>query len=130
MDEKQFTHKAIIGDYNIALNHNADTLGYLHINNPSSRDYLTRTIDLCNLVNIWRLKIPNSRKYTFNKKQTNNYTRAQLDYFLMSKNTTEIISKVGMDRVSNLSDHRLIPLHMSFSRVQKGKGFWRFKMSY
>ena len=32
-----------------------------------------------------------------------------------------------MDRVSNLSDHRSILLHMSFSRVQKGKGFWRFK---
>ena len=27
----------------------------------------------------------------------------------------------------NLSEHRPIHLHMSFSKVQKGKGFWRFK---
>ena len=123
---EQFTHKVIVVDYNVALNHNADTLGYLHINNPNSRDYLTRRIDPCSLVDIWRLKNPNSRQYTFNKKQTKNYTRARLDYFIISKNTTKIISKVGMDHVFNLSDHRPILLHMSFSRVQKGKGFWMF----
>ena len=31
-----------------------------------------------------------------------------------------------MDHVSNLSDHRPIHLHMSFSSVKKGNGFWRF----
>ena len=31
-----------------------------------------------------------------------------------------------MDFVSNSSEHRPILLHMSFSRDQKGKGFWRF----
>ena len=33
-----------MGDYNVALNHAIDTLGYIHINNPNSRDYLTRKI--------------------------------------------------------------------------------------
>ena len=27
-NEDQFTHKVIVGDYNVALNHTADTLGY------------------------------------------------------------------------------------------------------
>ena len=67
-NEDQFTHKLTVGDYNVALNHAADTLGYLHINNPNSRDYLTRKIDLCNMVDIWRLKNPNCKQYTFNKK--------------------------------------------------------------
>ena len=40
-NKDQFTHKVIFGDYNVALNHTIDTLGYLHINNPNSRDYLT-----------------------------------------------------------------------------------------
>ena len=69
---------------------------------------------------------PKSRQYTFRKKQAKNYTRARLDYFLLSKNSTYLVSKVGMDRVSNLSDHRPIHLHMSFSSVQRGNGFWRF----
>ena len=45
-----------------------DTSGYLHVNNPSSRDYLTRNIEKCNLTDIWRLKNPKSRQYTFEKK--------------------------------------------------------------
>ena len=68
LKEDQFTHKIIVGDYNIVLNHAADTLGYLHINNPNSRDHLTRKIELCNMVDIWRLKNPNGKQYTFNKK--------------------------------------------------------------
>ena len=60
------------------------------------------------------------------EKTDKNFTRARLDYFLISKNSTHLVSKVGMDRVSNLSDHRPIHLHMSFSSVQRGKGFWRF----
>ena len=68
-NEDQFTHKVIVGEYNVALNHTIDTLGYLHVNNPNSRDYLTRQIGLCNMVDIWRLKKPNNRQYTFSKKQ-------------------------------------------------------------
>ena len=37
-NKDQFTHKVIVGAYNVAINHAADTLGYLHINNPNSRD--------------------------------------------------------------------------------------------
>ena len=125
-NENNFTHKISTGDFNVALNHFYDTSGYLHINNPNSRDYLARNIEKCNLVDIWRSKNPKSRQYTFGKKQAKNYTRARLDYFLISKNSTHLVSKIGMDRVSNLSDHRPIHLHMSFSSVQRGNRFWRF----
>ena len=64
---EKFTHKVTVGDFNVALNYNNDSLGYLHMNNPNSRDYLTRKIDLCNLVDIWRLRNPSSR-HTFSKK--------------------------------------------------------------
>ena len=60
------------------------------------------------------------------KKQAKNYTRARLDYFLISKNSTHLVSKIGMYRMSNLSDHRPIHLHMPFSSVQRGNGFWMF----
>ena len=41
-NEDKLTHKVTVGDLNVALNHTNDTLGYLHVNNPNSRDYLTR----------------------------------------------------------------------------------------
>ena len=40
-NEEEFTHKITVGDFNVALNHDYDTSGYLHINNPNSREYLT-----------------------------------------------------------------------------------------
>ena len=34
-DEEVFEHKFTVGDFNVALNHDTDTTGYLHINNPN-----------------------------------------------------------------------------------------------
>ena len=61
-NEEHFTHKIIVDDYNVAVNHDIDTLGNLRINNPNSRDYPTRKSGLCNMVDIWRLKNPNIRQ--------------------------------------------------------------------
>ena len=67
-DEDMYKHKFTIGDYNVELNPDIDTVGYLHINNPNSRELLTRKINLCNLVDIWREHNHTSRQYTLNKK--------------------------------------------------------------
>ena len=80
-NEEEYDIKAIVGDFNVAPDHNMDTAGYLHVNNPNTRDFLNKMIPLCNLTDIWRHKNPNARSYTFFKKQTNNYTKARLDFF-------------------------------------------------
>ena len=49
-----------------------------------------------------------------------------MDYYLISKNTAEIVSEVYIDRTSNLSDHRPIRLHISPSALKRGRGFWHF----
>ena len=77
------------------------------------------------MTDIWRKKFPLTRQYTFDKKQTNNFTRSRLDYFLMDENSTVLVKKVGIGKVCTLFDHRPIFLHISLSKVQKGRGFWR-----
>ena len=59
-NEEKYDYRLITGDFNVAMKHNLDTLGYLHINNPNSRDFLTRQANLSNLVDIWRIRNPNS----------------------------------------------------------------------
>ena len=83
-------------------------------------------IPLCNLTDIWRQKKPQAQQYTFFKRETNNYTRARLDYFLLNESATHLVKKVGIGKICTLSDHRPIFLHISLSKVQKGRGFWRF----
>ena len=43
----------------------------------------------------------------------------------MDKNSINLVKKVGIGKVCTLSDHRPIFLHISLSKVQKGRGFWR-----
>ena len=74
---------------------------------------------------VFRHKHLDLRQYTFHKKQVNNYTRARLDYFLMNEDSLEMVKKVGIGKSSPLSDHRPIYLHLSLSKVQRGRGFWR-----
>ena len=37
----------------------------------------------------------------------------------------DLIKKVGVGKETILSDHRPIYLHISLSKFQKGRGFWR-----
>ena len=79
------------------------------------------------MVDIWRIRNPNDSQFTFHKKQAKNFTRARLDYFLVSENSSEYINNVQICRMCSLSDHRPILLQMSFSNTRKGKGFWRMR---
>ena len=100
-----------------------DTAGYLHVNNQNT---LNRMIPLCDMTNIWRQKKSQTRQYTFHKRQTKNYTRARLDYFLQNESSTHLVKRVGIGKVCTLSDHRPIFLHITLSKTQRGRGFWRF----
>ena len=115
----------MVGDFNIAPNHNKDTLGYLQINNPNTRRFIERMRSLNMMTDVYRHKHQNLRQYTFKKKQARNYTRAWLDYFLINDDSLDLVTKVGIGKDTTLSDHRPIYLHISLSKVQKGRGFWR-----
>ena len=80
-DEERFDHRLIAGDYNVAIDHKLDTSGYLHVNNPNTRELLTRQANMSNLVDIWRLKNPDSRQFTFNKNKHGTILGPVLTFF-------------------------------------------------
>ena len=47
--EENHAHRMITGDYNVAPKPDIDTSGYLHVNNPNTREFLTRQANLSNL---------------------------------------------------------------------------------
>ena len=55
-NDDNFDIKTIVGDFNVAPNHNMDTAGYLHVNNQNTRNFLNRMIPLCDMTDIWRKK--------------------------------------------------------------------------
>ena len=54
----EYEHCVMAGDYNVALKHEIDTNGYLHVNNPSSRQYMKLRIATNDLTDIWRDRNP------------------------------------------------------------------------
>ena len=119
----------MVGDFNVAPDHTKDTLGYLHVNNPNKRRFINRMMSL-NMTDVYRHKQPDLRQFTFNKKEKMNYTRARLDYFLINDDSLDLVKKVGICKGTTFSDLRPIYLHISLSKVQKGRGFWRLNWDF
>ena len=119
----------MVGDFNVAPDHNKDTLGYLHVNNPNTRLFIERMKSLNMLTDAFRHKHPDLRKFSFSKKQARN-TKAFLHFYLINDDSIDLVTKVGIGRETTLSDHSPIYLHLSFSRVKKGRGFWRLNNDF
>ena len=56
--------------------------------------------------------------------QKRNSVKAKHEYFLISKNTEEIVVDTSIERTYMLSDHRPIQLHLLSSPFIRGRGFW------
>ena len=123
-NDSDFDLSIMAGDFNVAPDHNMDTLGYFHVNNPNTRFFIDKMKSLNMITDVFRHKHPDVRKYTFSKKQARNHTKARLDYFLMNDDSLDLVSKVGMGRENSLSDHSPIYLHVNLSKINKGRGFW------
>ena len=115
-DYRNFNHIVYTGDYNVPLNHDVDTAGYLHENNHTAHKYMKGRMVTNELIDIWHLKIKGVRAFTFDKKQTTNRTKARLDYFLISQTTQRYITDAHIGRASILSDHR--PIFITISPSQ------------
>ena len=119
--DNNFHHCILTGNYNITINQDMDTNRYLHVNNPTSCQYFMMRLATTYLIDIWWLKNPNIREFTFDKLQRKNRTKARLDYFLISGNTAEIVVDTSTERACNLSDHRPINIELSSSPFVRGR---------
>ena len=125
-NDKDFDHFISVGEFNVAPNHDNGTSGYLPVNNPNTRRMLNRHITLNNWTDIWHEHNPDKREFTFDKWKMKNRTKARLDIFLITNNSTEYVTGVQIGRACKLSDHRPIHLQMSCSTFKRGRVFWRY----
>ena len=120
------SHSIFVGDWNIAIDQNLDTLNYQNVGNPNARLELIRKISEHNLIDIYRDLNPTEKKFTW--KQWGSHKFARLDYFLVSDSLLPYISKASISP-SCFSDHSPIELEVDFSKFSRGRGFWKFNNS-
>ncbi len=115
----------ICGDWNVVLDYEIDTKGYLHQNNPRAREAVMQMMESLELYDVWRDQNENQKKYTWvrNKRQM-----ARLDYFLI---TSDWITRTSKTDISPgyRSDHSLITIKCNIGNVDRGRGFLKFNSS-
>ena len=82
-----------------------------------------------NLVDIWRIRNPNSKRFTFRKNHFSGFIQRRLDYAFVSNNLQENLYNFDI-LPSFCSDHSpLFFSYKSLSCLSKGNNFWKFNCS-
>ena len=68
IDAIEHDYFILCGDLNVTLDPSMDTYNYVRQNNLKSRDTLLKVMDSCSLVDIYRHFKPDSRRYTWRRK--------------------------------------------------------------
>ena len=112
------------GDWNSIFNPELDKSGgKAECSNKVSSEFF-HLMDDYDLVDIWRLRNPNKKRFTFRQKTPLVQTR--LDYFLTSSNIQETITVADIIP-SVWSDHSAIAIGVKhMPQNSKGPGYWKF----
>ena len=115
------------GDWNTIISANIDKAGGQTIEGETlTTEMKTLKLDL-NLHDIWRLKNPLTKRYTF--RQRNPLIQSRLDYFLISHCSLDMVEETHI-LASFCSDHSCISLHLSsLPKQDRGSGYWKFNAS-
>ena len=105
------------GDFNLLFNIKLESYG----GNPVFKKRSVRKIfelkETYNLTDIWRIRNPKAKQYTFRQKHVSGFLQRRLDYFFISNNIQEFIIDTDIDTdiiPAISSDHS--PILISFSK--------------
>ena len=116
-----------VGDWNCIFNSDLDKSGGRQFCSNLAPDSLKKLISDLDLVDIWRVRYPTRKRFSFRQKKPLVQTR--LDYFLITDAMQDNV--VNVDIIPSVwSDHSAIT--MSIKHMQKqspGNGYWKFNNS-
>ena len=119
--------KIIIGgDFNTVLGTNDKKGGrqYIKHNSVVELENILEDLELCD---IWRVKHPERKRFTW--RQKNPLIQCRLDLFLISENLMDSVGDVKI-LPSFKSDHSAVCLDFTYIEDdQRGRGYWKFNSS-
>ena len=120
----------LAGDFNLFFDPSLEgSGGKPALKKKKSISKLLHIFEQNNLVDIWRIRNPSLKRYTFRKNHFSGFIQRRLDYIFISNNIQEYFEKVSI-LPSFCSDHSPISCILeSSSKIQLGKNFWKFNSS-
>ena len=87
---------------------------------------IKENLDLCD---IWRIRNPNRKRYTFRQTHVSGFIQRRLDYFFISNLLQDSVKKTDI-LASFSTDHSPIMFSLRQSKEEsRGKGLWKFNSS-
>ena len=114
------------GDFNFPLNPILDKRGGIMIPRKSVVDNIESLQNELDLVDIWRVKNPQTKSYTWSQKSPTILCR--LDYWLISNNLCDFVNSTDIIPAIK-TDHAAISLVLGEIGEVKGPGMWKMNAS-
>ena len=117
------------GDFNLFFSSKIESAGGNPVFKKKSVSKLIELLKSYDLVDIWRIRNPKTKRYTFRQNHFSGFLQRRLDYIFVSNSLQE--STKNVDILAALSsDHSPVFLNLTkCENIQKGNGFWKFNNS-
>ena len=116
------------GDFNCPLDPKLDKKGGVMVPRKMVIDNIECLQNELDLVDVWRIKNPQSRSYTWSQKSPPIFCR--LDYWLISNNLQDFVNTTDIIPAIK-TDHAAIELNLTDSNQNsKGPGFWKMNVCF
>jgi exonuclease III len=112
------------GDFNFVYDTNLDKLGGTNSTNKKCRDMMLNWQLNNNMVDIWRMRNPGIRKYTWTS-NSKPRIHCRLDHILIDHDTSKLVAKSNIIPGFS-SDHSIVELKLNLAEEDRGRGFWKF----
>ena len=122
-------HKIIVGDFNLTLDVELDRLN-TYCNNNKARDEVLGMMEEFNLKDIWRVRNPEKREYSWIKNTQRSVERkaSRIDFVLISSGLDQKVEMI-MYLSSIQTDHRATYIVVEFEPNERGAGYWKMNTS-
>ena len=128
-DDNEYNHGIFSSDLNTFFNTSSEAVGGNAKLKTCTVGKFLELKDKFDLCDIWRIKHPKTKTYTFRQKHFSGFIQRRLDYIFISQNLQERTRTVDiLNTVS--TDHS--PVFCSFvnsTEFRKGPGIWKFNNS-
>lgn len=115
----------LAGDFNASMDPVLDLFNNQGLNHARKRVVIQEFNDLKGLVDVWRIKNPGKKTFTWRKPNTNNLVMSRLDYFFVSEDLVLRTKNTAILPRYN-SDHCRLSLQLDLSVAKRGRGYWKF----
>ena len=124
------SHTLIVaGDFNVALDPVMDRFGiHNRDTKPKSREVILTWMEDMNMVDIWRLKNPSLRKYTYIRNRPHPHG-SRIDYFLISSSLINLVKDISLG-AKLLSDHKPNNLTITVTENNRGMGYFKLNTAH